>query len=98
MSGISMSYDISVHISVIYLSCDTNLFSNKTHVSIISSGYMARHPSKLPIQAMSLYICGDYFPKSYTAIKTAVVYDKYKPKICLVYANIFMFFDQLCFY
>ncbi len=41
MSGISMSYDISVHIPVIYLACDTDLFSNKTHVSIQSSGYMA---------------------------------------------------------
>ncbi len=56
------------------------------------------HPSKLPIHAMSLYICDDYFLKSYTAIKTAVVYDKYKPNICLVYAKIFMFFNQLCFY
>jgi hypothetical protein len=41
MSGISMSYDILVHISVMYLSYDTNLFSNKIHVSILSSGYMA---------------------------------------------------------
>ncbi len=23
---------------------------------------------------------------------------QYKPKICLVYAKIFMFFNQLCFY
>jgi hypothetical protein len=38
-----MSYDISVHhdMSVIYLSYDTSLYSNKTHVSILSSGYMA---------------------------------------------------------
>ncbi len=32
---------------------------------------------------MSLYIRGDYFLKSYTVLKTAVVYDKYNPNICL---------------
>jgi hypothetical protein len=49
---------------------------------------------------MSLYIRGDYFLKSYTVLKTTVarVYDKYKPNICLVYANIFMFFNQFCFH
>ncbi len=55
------------------------------------------HPSKLPIHKTSLYICGDYFLKSYIVLKT-VVYDKYKQNICLVYAKIFMFFNQLCFY
>ncbi len=44
------------------------------------------HPSKLPIHTMSLYILGDYFFKSCTVLKTAVVYDKYKPNLCLVYA------------
>jgi hypothetical protein len=28
------------------------------------------------VHTMSLYICGDYFLKSYTMLKTAVVYDK----------------------
>jgi hypothetical protein len=36
-----MSYDISVHIPVIYVLYDTNLFSNKTLVVILSGGYMA---------------------------------------------------------
>jgi hypothetical protein len=56
------------------------------------------HPSKLPIHTMSLYIRGDYILKSYTVLKTAVVYDKYKPNICLVYTKIFMFFNQMYFY
>ncbi len=47
------------------------------------------HPSKLPIHPMSLYIRSDYFLKSYTVLKTAVVYDKYKQNIGLVYAKIF---------
>ncbi len=47
---------------------------------------------------MSLYIRGDYFLKSYTVLKTAVVYDKYKPNKCLAYAKIFVFFNQLRFY
>ncbi len=47
---------------------------------------------------MSLYIRVVCFLKSYTVLKTAVVYDKYKPNIFLVYAKIFMFFNQLCFY
>jgi hypothetical protein len=55
------------------------------------------HPSKLTIHTMSLYIRGDYFLKSYTVLKTAVVYDKYKPNICLAYAKIFVFFNQLRF-
>ncbi len=46
------------------------------------------HPSKLPIHTMSLYICGDYFLTEYTVLKTAVIYDKYKPNICLIYAKI----------
>ncbi len=56
------------------------------------------HPSKLPIHTMSLYIRGDYFLKRYTVLKMAVVYDKYKPNICLVYAKIFVFFNELRFY
>ncbi len=56
------------------------------------------HPSKLPIHKMSLYLRGDYFLKRYTVLKMAVVYDKYKPNICLVYAKIFVFFNQLRFY
>jgi hypothetical protein len=56
------------------------------------------HSSKLPIHTMSLYIRGDYFIKSFTVLKTAVVYDKYKPNICLVYDKIVMFFYQLRFY
>jgi hypothetical protein len=47
---------------------------------------------------MSLYIRGDYFLKSYTVLKTALVYDKYKPSIYLAYAKIFMFFNQSRFY
>ncbi len=50
------------------------------------------HQSKLPIHTMSLYIRDDYFLNSDTMLKTAAVYDKYKPNICLVYAKIFMFF------
>jgi hypothetical protein len=58
------------------------------------------HASKLPMHTMSLYIRGDYFLKSYTVLKTAVVYDKYKPNLRLVYAKLFMFFnhDPLRFY
>jgi hypothetical protein len=55
-------------------------------------------PSKLPIHKMSLYIRGDHFLKSYTVLKAAVVNDKYNRNICLVYAKIFMFFNQLRFY
>ncbi len=46
------------------------------------------HPSKLPIY-------GDFFLKNYTVFKIAVVYDKIIPNLCLVYAKIFMFFNQL---
>ncbi len=53
------------------------------------------HPSKLTIHTMSLYICGDFDLKSYTVLKKAVVYDMIIPNICLVYAKIFMFFNQL---
>jgi hypothetical protein len=58
------------------------------------------HPSKFQIHKMSLYIRGDtdYVRQSYTVFKTALVYDQYKPKTCLVYAKIFMFFNQLRFY
>jgi hypothetical protein len=86
MSGISISYGISVHTSilVIYLAAayDTNLFSNKTHhdVSILSSGYMES------IKASKASESNTHFLKSYTVLKTAVVYhdDKYKPNMCLV--------------
>ncbi len=47
---------------------------------------------------MSLYIRGEYFLKSYTVLKTAVVYDKYKLNICWAYAKFFVFFNQLRFY
>ncbi len=56
------------------------------------------HPSKLLLHKMSLYIRGDYFLKRYTVLKMALIYDKYKSNICLVYAKIFVFFNQLCFY
>ncbi len=56
------------------------------------------HPSKLPMHTLSLDIRGDYFLKSYTVLKTAAVYDKYKRNICMVYAKIFVFFNQMCFY
>ena len=58
------------------------------------------HPSKLPIHTMSLYIQvrGDYFLKSYTVLKTALVYDKYKTSISMAYAKIFMCFNQSRFY
>jgi hypothetical protein len=36
-----MTYDISVHIPVIYQVYDVNLFSNKTHVIFLSNGYIA---------------------------------------------------------
>ncbi len=49
------------------------------------------HPSKLPIHTMSLYILSYYFLKSYTMLKTAMIYDKYKPNICLAYAKILCF-------
>ncbi len=65
---------------------------------LLSYGLIIWHPSKLPIHKMSLYIRGDYILKSYTVFKTALVYDQYKPKICLVYATIFMFLNQLRFY
>jgi hypothetical protein len=45
--------------------------------------------------SLSSYIRGDYFLKSNTMLKTARVYDQYKPNICLVYAKIFMFINQL---
>jgi hypothetical protein len=55
------------------------------------------HPTKLPIHPMSLYIRGDYFLKSYTVLKIAVAYDKYKPNMLDICQD-FMFFNQLCFY
>ncbi len=93
MSGISMSYDLSVHIPVIYLAYDTNLFPTK--LMSLSHQVGIWHPSKLPIHTMSLYIRGDYFLKRYTLLKMAVVSDKYKPNICLVYGNYMPRF--LCF-
>ena len=51
------------------------------------------HPAKLQIYIMSLYIRGEFFLKSYTILKIAVVYDKHIPVICLVYTMIIMFFN-----
>jgi hypothetical protein len=102
MSGIMMPYDILVHhIPVIYLAYDKNLsFSNKTHVSILSRGYMASIKASYMIHNESLHMW--WLFKRYTVLKIAVVlvYDKYIPILCLVYAKIFMFssFNQLCFY
>ena len=47
---------------------------------------------------MSLYIRGDYFLKSYTVLKSALVYDNNKQGIWLAYAKIILFFNKLCFY
>ncbi len=77
-----MSYDISVHISVIYQVYDTNLFSNTTHGVILSSGCIASsQASNTHNDSESLHLCqfcGDYFLKSYTVLKSALVYDKNK--------------------
>ncbi len=69
-----------------------------TKIMVLSYRVGIWHPSKLPIHKMSLYIRGDYFLKSYIVLKTAVVYDQYKTSKCLIYAKIFMFFNQLRFY
>jgi hypothetical protein len=50
------------------------------------------------MHALSRYICGDFFLKSHTVLKTVAVYDKYKRNICMVYAKLFVFFNQMCFY
>ncbi len=49
-----------------------------TKLMFLSYRVGIRHPSKLPIHAISLYMRGDYFLKSYTVLKSALVYDKYK--------------------
>ncbi len=68
-----------------------------TKLMFLSYRVSTWHPSKLPMHTVSLYIRGDYFLKSYTVFKTAVIYDQYNLKIYPVYAKIFMFFNQLCF-
>ncbi len=97
---ICLVYQCHMTYRFIYLSyiCRMTLIYFPTKLMFLSCQVGTWHPSKLPIHTMSLYIRGDYFLKSYTVLKTAVAYDKYNSNICLVYAKIFMFFNQLCFY
>ncbi len=84
-----------IYLSYIYY---MSLIYSPTKLVSLSYRVGVWHPSKLPIQKMSLYIRGDYFLKRYSVLKMAVVYDKYKPSICSIYAKIFVFFNQLHFY